>query len=309
MKDTLTLLLTLCALFMLPQVSAKETDSAIPIATNLNIEMIDSGYTMGDKLKMQARFELAAGEKIDPDSLPLVGRVRPWLDMTKVNFEQSDNIATLTTVWQLFATVEIAQQLTTPPIVLKTTGSKPTKLQIPSQKFYYSPVLPLPPLKDIERRANHQPPAFDTTTPMLKFLASLFVFGLLAFIWAWLKDAVPWLPFKPGPMTKLARSLKASHQATLNQAQLKQIHAALNASAGQNLYGGDLSPLIQNAPYFANVQAQVADFFQASWQQFYAPEQVTAPAVQADEVYGWVKNMAVAERMYRKQHKQSVYAG
>jgi len=89
MKDALTLLLTLCLLIVLPQAIAADSDSAVPIANNLNIEMIDSGYTMGDKLKIQARFELAKGDAIDPDSLPLAGRVRPWLDMVSVDLVQS----------------------------------------------------------------------------------------------------------------------------------------------------------------------------------------------------------------------------
>ncbi len=302
LKSVLYLLSGLALLFGLSSHGfTKDSQSAVPVAKHLQVKMVDSGYTMGDKVAMQATFELAKGEQIDPDSLPLAGRVLPWLDIAQVDLAQSGQTVTLKVVWQLFATVEIAQKISTPPMVLKASGKQAYQLQIPSQAFYYSPVLPLPPLKDIKRRTNQAPPAFDTTTPMIKFTACAVLFGLLALVWAWLSDALPWLPFKPGPMAELARSLKSlAHQnTTLDQAQLKQIHQALNASAGESLYAGNYWPLMNNAPYFSCVQAKVDAFIQASWQHFYAPPQ--AQPILAKEVYAWVKQMAAAERVYRKQ--------
>lgn len=280
---------------------AKDSQSAVPIAQHLQVQMVDSGYTMGDKIAMQATFELGKGEEIDPDSVPLAGRVRPWLDITEVDLAQSGQMVNLKVVWQLFATVEIAQQLSMPPIVLKTIGKHTHSLQIPPQTFYYSPVLPLPPLKDIKRRASQPPPAFDTTTPVIKLIICAVLLSVLALVWAWMRDALPWQPFRPGPMTQLARALKSpAHQnTTLDQIQLKQIHQALNASAGESLYIDDLNPLINNAPYFSSVQSQVSAFVQASWQHFYAPTK--AEPIQANSVYAWVKEVACAERIYRKQ--------
>jgi len=274
----------------------------VPVADNLKIQMVDSGYTMGDQLLMQATFTVAKEQTLDPESLPLAGRVRPWLDIVQVDVSQAGQTVTVSVIFQLFATVEIAQQLSTPPLVLRTLGPQPQQFQIPAQAFYYSPVLPLPPLKDIKRRANQPPPAFDISTPMMRCLACGAVFVLLMFAWAWLNDALPWLPFNPGPMTRLARALKpiAKQHLALDHDQLTAVHHALHASAGQSLYADDLTPLFDKAPYFNAVKTPVTHFVQASWQHFYAPQK--AQAIPADMVYPWVKRMAMAERLYRKPH-------
>jgi len=309
MKTLIHCCLSLCLLVVSAfdgiAAESKQSKNAASVAQDLQVQMVDSGYTMGDTIAMQASFALAKGETIDPDSLPVAGRVRPWLDIVAVDMSQAGQVVTLNMVWQLFATVEIAQQLSTPPVVLKTAGNQAQQIKIPSQVFYYSPVLPLPPLKNIKRRANQPPPAFDTAMPMLKFIGCAVLFGLLAMVWAWIHDALPWLPFKPGPMTQLARVLKpaASQNTALDQAQLKQVHQALNASAGKSLYADDLMPLIRNAPYFASVQTKVAAFIQHSWQHFYAPSH--AQPIHVNDVYDWVKEVAMAERLFRKQSKVS----
>lgn len=289
-----------------PALSASK--KTVPTVPDITVHMRDAGYTMGDQLTMRVMFSLPEGQKIDPDSLPLIGRVRPWLDLVDLSLQQTKNKAELQLTWQLFATVEIAQALTTPAIVFKTLSNGASKTanqyQIPPQAFYYSPVLPLPPLKNMHRRANKAPPAFDTHTPMMGFTICAALLVLTSLLLAWVHDRLSWLPFNPGPMTRLARVLKpiAKQGVGLEVAQLRSIYIALNESAGVSLYPENLSPLLKNSPYFAHVEKEVTQFVEQAWQHFYAP--TFAQPISSKTVYDWVVAVAVAERLSRQQQKK-----
>jgi hypothetical protein len=249
---------------------------------------------------MNVSLTLPAKQTIDPQSLPLVGRVKSWLDLKSIAMTQQKQDVTLQVAWQIFGTVEKAQTLNTPSFVLKTQGPHAQKIVVPEQEFYYSPVLPLPPLKDIKRRDNLVAPLMDTTTPILWLGVSFALFSLCGFMWLWLKDRLPWLPYRAGPMTLLLRQLTVAKQ-TLTEQQLRDIHTALNKSAGISLYPDNLNTLFVNAPYFVAEQQQVEQFFKQSWAVFYPKSTGDKAHVESAPTMQWVNNIAMAERLFRRQ--------
>lgn len=265
-------------------------------ALDLMVTMRDSGYTMGDKIEMDALFTLPVNQTIDEGSLPLVGHIKPWLDIQAIRLTQHKQQVQLHVTWQLFATVEIAQRLKTPEIVLKTKGKVPQTIIIPQQAFYYSPVLPMPPLNDIKRRPNQLPPAFDTRQPLFFLAVCMALFFVCAVAWLWLKDLLPWLPYQPGPMMRLARQLKKQSTA-FSLAQLRDIHAALNQSAGMSLYPENVSQLFKRAPYFACEETNVTQFFYQSWSIFYPDNQSAPPMIDVPHTIQWIQHVALAERI------------
>lgn len=261
------------------------------------VSMRDSGYTMGELLHMRAEVPLPSGAKLDEDSLPLVGRVKPWLDLRDIQWQQHGKLLTLDLTWQLFATVEIAQQLHTPEVVLKTADKTPLALVIAPQSFYYSPVLPHP-LKEVKRRANLPPFAFDEYTPRrAAFTCLALAIGLLL-LWLWFKDRLPWLPYRPGPLTRLAREMRRWPQGELQPAQLQAIHAALNQAAGQSLYPHTLPVLFERSPCLRSEEAAIRGFFMRSWQ---AIHQNASAQIQAEAARSWVQQAALAERLFRRR--------
>lgn len=271
---------------------------------DMTVTMRDSGYTLGDKMQMVVTFTLPKQQTIDEESLPLLGRVNPWLDMQAFDIKQHKQRVQLNFTWQIFATVEIAQPLKTPEIILKTADKDPQTIIIPKQTFYYSPVLPMPPLKDIKRRANLVPPIVDTAQPLFYFSACLGLFFLCGLVWLWLKDWLPWLPFQPKPMTKLVRQLKLQSTG-LTLTQLREIHTALNQCAGVSLYPNNLSQLFYRAPYFAHEEASVTQFFNQSWGLFYTEKSSTQPVIDFKATQQWVERVAIAERLFGRQTKRS----
>lgn len=294
-------LLVLVMLFSYVNVLAEE-EGTVP--TDLRVVMRDHSYRMGDVMPMHITFTLPTGKKIDEESLPLVGRVKHWLDIQSIQFTQEKQQVRLDINWQLFGTVEISQALKTPKLVFKTKDPEAQTIVIPQQTFYYSSMLPKPPLKDVERKPDQTPPYFETAKPLTLCVIGLGLLALCGFIWLWLKDKISWLPYQAGPMTRLSRALKKQSiltATTFTLSQLREIHQALNASAGCSLYPNSLANLFTNAPYFESSKTEVEVFFNQSWQAFYADEKA-AEAIDIKTTMTWVQQMAIAERLSKRRH-------
>lgn len=287
-----------CVLLMLVCKTAIGQPTDINSALNISVNMRDSGYTMGDYINMHVEISKDNQISIDPESLPLIGRVNPWLDLQDLHVKSEKGKTTLDFTWQIFATVEIAQSLKTPQIRLKNSDNPNQLITIPAQSFYYSPVLPYP-IGEVKRHQNISPPAFDLHTPLTLMGLCLIIATILSLLLLWVKDLIPWLPYQPGPMTTLARQLKAASNDHLQHDQLQTIHHALNNVAKQSLYPITLDNLFKAAPYLENERDAIHAFFNASWQSIYENASIT-PAITVAQTLAWVNRSAIAERLYRK---------
>jgi hypothetical protein len=271
----------------------------------VTVKMRDHGYTMGDFIVQNVQIQLPQNQTIDPQSLPLAGYVSPWLDLSKVTFNQENQLVTLVLNWQIFATVEFTQGLKIPEMTLKTNGKNPQKIIIPAQSFYYSSVLPQS-VADIKRRPNLPPLLFDTFSPMLAAcgFALLAILGFLC--WCWLQDKISWLPYAAGPMTTLARKLKGKSVIELHHANL--LYQALNQCAGKNIYLNNQAELFEKAAYLKPYQAQIQQCLQAANQLIYQHQSLgiahAQQQIQDFGASGWILEAARAERIFRRQSRR-----
>ncbi len=286
----------LLLMFMCQTTIAQPAD--VNSAVNVSVNMRDSSYTMGDYVNMHVEISSKNQLSIDPESLPLIGRINPWLDLQDLQVKSEKGKTILDFTWQIFATVEIAQSLKTPQIRLKNLDNAQQLITIPAQRFYYSPVLPYP-IGEVKRHHNISPPAFDVHTPLMLMGICLILATILCLLLLWLKDLIPWLPYQPGPMTALARQLKACSNDHLQHDQLQTIHHALNSAAKQSLYPRTLDKLFKVAPYLENERDAIHAFFNESWHSIYENASKT-PAITVAQTLAWVNRSAIAERLYRK---------
>ena len=69
----------------------------------------------------------------------------------------------------------------------------------------------------------------------------------------WRYDRLPFLPHSPGPLAQTWRRWRRRHKRALSDAEqtalLRDVHAALNGSAGETLYPSTLARLFERAPF------------------------------------------------------------
>lgn len=302
------------SLLVLP-VSVANTSTNSEKSIPVKVIMRDNGYTLGDIIAMRAEFNLAKGLVFDPNSVPLKGPVNNWLDLRSVMMDESKNSddsihIRIDFAWQIFGTVEHAQTLKIPAIQLQTTppndsakandNNRPIAITIPAQVFHLSPVLP-PSIIEKEHRPYAPPLRFDTRTPLTIGLLCLGLSLLCGALWLWLMDEISWWPRNPGPIMQLSRQLSkagVAQQSTFSVADLRSIHKALASSAGQSLYPNTLDNLFERAPYLSAEKLAITQFFNDSWQSFFASGS-TSSTVSVAETLAWIKRAAMTERLFR----------
>ncbi|MFA7349356.1 MAG: hypothetical protein WC009_01230 [Methylotenera sp.] len=339
MKIRVVMLLSL-SLFL--QTVFAEVNVATPAVTGpkVNITMRDNGYTLGDMIAMHAEFNLTKGLVFDPNSVPLKGPVNNWLDLRNVAMAEVENAdggrkISIDFTWQIFGTVEHAQTLKIPAIQLQTIPPientkgklekddvakddiakaannellvKPLIISIPAQRFNLSPVQP-PTITENTHRPHALPLRFNERIPLTFAIICLSLSLLCGVMWLWLQDKISWLPRNPGPITQLARQLRQQKLRQKNIGQeftaenLRTIHAGLASAAGQSLYPNTLANLFETSPYLVAEKPAITQFFNASWQMFYAKNaNASASNISVIDTFRWINRVAMAERLSRRQ--------
>lgn len=262
----------------------------------------DSGYLLGDLLDEHVDITLPDGYRLDADSLPLPGRVAPWLEVRRaiVDPERHGGHENMTVTYQIFAEVEQATRVPIPAFKLRLrSNAGPQSVVVPEKSFLLSPALPAS-LSDEDRELKPSPPPqpLPRTGVVLALAASLAV-ALSCSVWLlWVHDRLPFLPRSPGPFARLwrrwrrrgRRGLPADQQAAL----LRDWHSALNETAGETVYASTLPRLFARAPFLAPLRARVEGAFWRSWQSFYGDREVPAPP--AAEILELARQSAQCER-------------
>jgi mxaA protein len=301
-------------------VAEEPKDSGLQAVVTLR----DTGYLLGDLVDERIQVALPAGFALDPDSLPLPGRVAPWMEVRRARIEpgsgKADAIVTVT--YQVFAEVEQASRVPIPPFKLRIReGERVQLVAIPEKSFLLSPALPAT-LGDEDRELKPSPA--PQPLPLARVVAAMAAAVLVALACGayllWVYDRLPFLPHSPGPFTRAwrhwrwagARVRRAGAQVPRRPwmaergpwrrgnpsnvditALLRDWHVALNQAAGETLYMSTLPRLFARAPHLVPLRAQFEGMFQRSWESFYG-SQDSEPA--AAEVLDLLRRAAERER-------------
>ena len=215
-------------------------DERVGMATTLR----DTGYLLGDLLDERVEIRLPAGAEIDAGSLPLPGRVAPWLEVRRISLTPRDaaGLQTLIVTYQIFAETEAAARVPIPEFPLRLRGGTAPVVTVPAESFLLSPALPSP-LTDADRELvpPAEPRPISSRGAVAGALVSLSVAAAAAFFLLWRYDRLPFLPFAPGPLAAFWRRWRQRALADDDATRLlREWHASLNRCAGETLYPSTL---------------------------------------------------------------------
>ena len=263
------------------------------------VTLRDAGYLLGDLLDEHIELDLPRGVALDPDSLPLPGRVAPWLEVRQAQERASDRGANVKVTYQIFAEVEQASRVPIPAFKLRLREGKQTRMvTVPEKSFLLSPALPAS-LGDEDRelRPSPLPQPLPRAPALAVFLASLLAALLCAAYLLWAHDRLPFLPRAPGPFARLWRRWRRRRGELVGDehlALLRDWHGALNQAAGETLYASTLPRLFTRAPFLAPLRERVERTFAQSWRSFYGVPGEARPA--AGEIFDLAREAAARER-------------
>jgi mxaA protein len=113
----------------------------------------------------------------------------------------------------------------------------------------------------------------------------------LAFVYLWL----PWWSPRRRPFGlawRAVRHLGTQPPAAQRQEAFRQLHGALNQTAGRVVFESDIGAFVTEHPQFAGLREELGRFFQRSREQFFAG---TAPGAEAEQG-DWLRRFCLACR-------------
>jgi mxaA protein len=266
------------------------------------VALRDSGYLLGDLVDENVALTLPAGFSVDVDSLPLPGRVAPWMEVRRARIEagQTHGQTNVVVTYQVFAEVEQAERVPIPPFKLRVRqGALVRAVSVPEKSFLMSPALPATLTdEDRELKPSPVPQALPLARAVSIFALSMLTVLACGLYLLWAYDRLPFLPRSPGPFARAWRLWRRRSRhpiaATEQVVLLRDWHAALNQAAGETLYTSSLPQLFARAPYLEALRAQVEGMFDASWKSFYGESQSPGPG--ATEILDLLRRSAERER-------------
>jgi mxaA protein len=244
----------------------------------INVTLRDTGYMLGDLIDEHVEFSFPGSMQIDADSLPLPGRVTPWLEVRRTNLgaRAASGTQQLVITYQIFAEAEQATRAALPEFKVKArSGTDVRAVNVPAQSFLLSPTL-APTLADEDRelRPSPRPQLLPQRGHIVGALTSLALALMCVTYLLWRYDRLPFLPYAPGPLARTWRRWRRRGDDGLSPdeqtALLRDMHAALNRSAGETLYPSTLARLFERAPFLSPLRERIESLFAASWNAFYA---------------------------------------
>jgi len=259
--------------------------SAMAAEPDVQVSLRDTGYMLGDLIDERVEVSLPDGTRVDPESLPLPGRVAPWLEVRSATLEPAHaGSQALVVTYQIFAETEAATQAPLPEFHLRLRGTGDARdLAVPSRSFLLSPALQATLAdKDRELRPSPDPVRMPERGALAGALASFAVALAAIGYLLWRYDRLPFLPYAPGPLLRAWRIWRRRSRRELTgdeeTALLRDLHDALSQSAGETLYPSTLSRLFEHAPHLVPLRGEIERVFAASWQRFYGSGDTPAPA-------------------------------
>lgn len=238
------------------------------------------GYGVGSVIRHQVELFVPTPWQLDIAQLPTKGQLNRWLEIRDFAYEQRRENGgiryRLRIDYQIFPSLQQALALEIPSVSLSLTTStgKRQAVSIPAWSFTTNPLIPAQwSDAQVEVRPLWQPQAIDLF-PHWQRLAAISA-GLLSvgLILSWRHYRLPSqrLPFARA-LPKIRRAVRKGE----TEAALRAFHQALNETAGQALFAGQLAEFLARKPAFAPLKQELQQFFEKSQRFFYRRQQTPA---------------------------------
>ena len=259
-------------------------------ATGLQVMVADEprafGWQVGDVLSRSVSIDVPEGLTLDDRSLPQAGGHGLSFELRRATWAAAPRDGArrhrLTLTYQIFRSPPEVRTLELPPVTLRFEGRpRAQDLRIDAWPVTVAPLVPVEvsPRRGLgEMQPDAEPPLVDTSASRIR----LQVVGALSLpLLAWLAHVylgAPWLARRQRPFECAWRALRSQPATAPTRATFRQLHEALNRSAGQILFEHGIDDFLAAQPRYAGHCDDLRLFFEHSRREFFG----TAPAAGAD---------------------------
>jgi mxaA protein len=257
------------------------------------------GYVMGDTVEHDIRVTVPAGHALETGFLPRPGTLGEWLTVRAVTWDETradgETRYRIRVAYQIYKGVRDTEQATIPPLPLRFSGPEPLEIRTPEWAFTMVPLIPpKTPDEAVVLRAARPPEPLETEPHRQRLLVGFggLVLGLGLLAWRRMGG-----PIRNRPFARARRELRRLARGTLTpetgRAAARLFHRALDQTAGQAVFAGQLDGFVAARPAYAGLRDDLARFFEFSHRLFFTDAEPDWPS-------GWLEDLcrrcAAAER-------------
>ena len=246
------------------------------------------GYTVGDVITRHIILTVKKPYKLIDESLPIIGYEKRYrgqtlgVDLSDIKHASKDNgdtvIHDISLSYQVFTNKTVVKHGALPTeyvniINVNSKGKEVGKFRIPSFEFAISPIAMFGEVKIEEDISKFRGPLLLDNSNLknrLQILLSVMALSLISLLYMLGKHA--WLPRMGGPFAKAYRNIRKQENTPQGlQKAVARTHEALNMTAGNSLFSGNLEAFLNKKPAFKAIKPELEQFFGLSRQVFFEP--------------------------------------
>ena len=239
------------------------------------------GYQVGDVVQRRVTVQVPAGLSLDTSTLPRPGARGSALELRaverKVQAAAGGQREEILLEYQVFLSPPAVRTLEMPSFTLRFEGTpRAEALRVDAWPVSVAPLVPtaVSPRRGLgELQPDVAPPLIDTNTLRQRLAASAALAMLALLYLTALYVAVPWWQRSRRPFARAWRQIGRLPDAANEDAwrdACKQMHKALDATAGEVLFERGVPVFLQRRPAFAALTDDIHRFLQLSRREFFA---------------------------------------
>jgi len=238
----------------------------------------DFGYTIGDTFIHEMHLTLNEPITLDTTTLPDNGRLNRWLEIsgTKVEVRAADQSASYRIIveYQVFNAPQELTSVTVPQLEFMTMGG-PNRIPVflPEWTFSIGPITDLHARQTLQLQEDRPPQTIPVTGRRIRLVIWALLLGGLLIYLAYRRFLLPRLKRNRYPFSSALRELRDLHRQRSDPENyrrgLKTFHAAMNATAGQVVFAGNLDNFLLANSRYGELEPELRGLYARSQDVFF----------------------------------------
>ena len=265
----------------------------------------DFGYSIGDRIRHEMHLTLREPIRLDTTTLPETVRLDRWLEISwaeaDVRYHGQIAIYKIVVEYQILNAPQQLTSVTIPQLEFLTTGgANPIPVFIPEWTFSIGPITNSEARGELILQPDRQPRAIPVFGRRVRLLTWALLLGGFLIYLVYRRFLLPRLKRNRYPFSiALAelRSLQRMDSEPENyRLALRAFHGAMNATAGEVVFAGNLDAFLAANLKFAALKEDISALYSLSQDVFFNSSEVAEPKSSLQQLVDLCRHCHALER-------------
>lgn len=263
------------------------------------------GYTIGDTIRHELHLSLADPYRLDLTSMPKSGRLNRWLEISgaeaSIENRNESTVYRIVIDYQVFNAPRQLTAVTIPQLDFLAIGEENSiAVFLPEWTFTVGPLTASDDNENMRLRIDRAPQAIPVFGRRVRLTISALLLSVLLLYFFYRRYLLPRLERRRFPfssaLVELRRLRRLDSNAENYRLGLQAFHAAVNTTAGQVVFTGNLQEFLSANAKFAALKAEFVEVYARSKDVFFCDAEIAESDASLLELIDLCKRCRALER-------------